>query len=202
MSTLGIIIIVAVVIILGYFAIRILMKNKTGRSVMLYFMSAIFIMIGVICGINLYKEVTAKSYINGDIDIENLETLESFKYSSSSLVFYDDIYDNKDLYTFTIDLTKVDSFDGEKNEYLIEINDYIIQTDNVRTSAGEISAIYYLDFHGVDGEVLCEASLDIDIKFISNKTTLSLVADSYAEASYLEQYFSDYGIRLKVLEVI
>ncbi|MBR2970048.1 MAG: hypothetical protein IKC49_03235 [Clostridia bacterium] len=153
------ILIIAVVVIVGVFVLGILAKNKAGRSIILYTISAILILIGIICSINLFKEVTAKSYINGSIDIENVETMESFKYSSSSLVFYDDIYDEQDIHTFTVDLTSVD-FDGEKNDYLIEINGYTLQDENVEVQAGTISAVFYLDFHGTNGEVLCEASLE------------------------------------------
>lgn len=195
------VLIIVGVIVAIIVAINLLFKSKTGRLIILYFISAILIMAGVISGINLFKEVTAKSYINGSIDIENVETMESFKYSSSNLVFYDDIYDEQDIHIFTIDLSKVD-FNGEKKDYLLKINDYTLQNESVDVHAGMISAVFYLDFHGMDGELLCEASLDINIQFTSNKTTLSLTADSYEEASYLEQYFSDYGIRLKVLEVI
>lgn len=188
-------------VIVAIFLINILSKNKTGRSIILYTASAILIFAGVICGINLVKEVTSKSYINGESNTGNLNTSESLNYSRSSLVFYDDIYDEQDIHTFTVDLASV-NFDGEKNDYLIEINGYTLQDDNIEVQAGTMSAVFYLDFHGTDGELLCEASLDINIKFISNKTTLSLTSDSYDEARYIEQYFSDYGIRLKVLEVI
>ena len=48
-----------------------------------YLICFILIIVGVFCGIELYKEVKAESYVNGSIDISNKFSQESFNYSSS-----------------------------------------------------------------------------------------------------------------------
>lgn len=69
------------------------MKKIIGM-ILLYLAAFVIIVAGVFCGIRLYKEVTAKSYINGSIDISNRFSQDSFNYSSTSVVFYHDIYDD------------------------------------------------------------------------------------------------------------
>ena len=44
--------------------------------------------------------------------------------------------------------------------------------------------------------------MEISIKFLSGKTQLTLSTVGQEKASFLEQYFADNGIRLKVLEIL
>ena len=73
------------------------MKKIIGM-VILYLLAFVIIVAAVFCGIRLYKEIKAESYINGSIDISNRFTQESFNYSSTSAVFYHDLYDDTDTY--------------------------------------------------------------------------------------------------------
>ena len=86
--------IIIAIVVATIFAISVLSKNKSGRSIILYFISGLLIFVGLISGINLFKEMTSKSYINGNIETSNSETSEIFKYSSSNISFYDDLYDD------------------------------------------------------------------------------------------------------------
>ena len=61
-----------------------------------YLICFILIVVGVFCGIELYREVKAESYVNGSIDISNKFSQESFNYSSTSVVFYHDLYVDTD----------------------------------------------------------------------------------------------------------
>ena len=89
------------------------MKKIIGL-VILYLLAFVLIVVGVFCGIRLYKEIKAESYVNGSIDISNRFSQESFNYSSTSVVFYHDLYDDTNTYSFEKDLLKVDDFDGQK----------------------------------------------------------------------------------------
>ena len=143
-----------------------------------YLICFILIVVGVFCGIELYKEVKAESYVNGSIDISNKFSQEAFNYSNTSAVFYHDLYDETNTYTF-------------EKELLIssEIN------------AGSILSIVNIDFYNTSGNILCKSSLKISIQFLSNKTQLTLETIGQENASFLEQYFSDNGIRLSVIEI-
>lgn len=165
-----------------------------------YLICFILIVIGVFSGIELYKEIKAESYINGSIDITNKFSQESFNYSSTSVVFYHDIYDDTDSYLFEIDLLKVDTFNGKEKEYKVLLNDYILIDSEF--NAGSIFSIMNIDFYNTNGELVHNAEMKISIKFLSNKTLLQLSTKGSESAQYLEQYFSDNGIRLVVNEIL
>lgn len=74
--------------------------KKTIEMVLLYFLAFVLIVVGVFCGIRLYKEIKAESYVNGSIDISNRFSQDSFNYSATSVVFYHDLYDETETYTF------------------------------------------------------------------------------------------------------
>lgn len=175
------------------------MKKIIGM-VLLYLAAFAVIVAGVFCGIRLFKEIKAESYINGSIDISNRFTQESFNYSSTSVVFYHDLYDETNTYTFEKDLLKVENFDGVKNRYQLVLNDYILLDTQI--SAGTVFSKLYIDFYDTSGEIVHSAYMDIAIKFLSNKTALSFSTVGNENASFLEQYFADNGIRLKVVELL
>lgn len=175
------------------------MKKIIGM-VILYLLAFVIIVVGVFCGIRLYKEIKAESYINGSIDISNRFTQESFNYSSTSAVFYHDIYDDTDTYTFEKDLLKVENFDGKKKTYQVVLNDYVLL--NTEINAGSVFATVNMDFYDTNGNVINSALMKVSVKFLSNKTTLTLATTGKENASFLEQYFADNGIRLRIIEIL
>lgn len=164
-----------------------------------YILCLVLIVIGVFCGIRLFKEVRAESYVNGTIDISNRFSQESFKYTSTSAVFYHDLYDNSDTYYFDKELLKTENFDGEKKTYKVMLNDYVIF--NAKVNAGSVFATVSLDFYNADGKLVQSADMDISVKFLSNKTQLTLSTVGNKNAQFLEQYFSDNGLRLQIIEL-
>lgn len=165
----------------------------------LYVICFILIALGVFCGIELYNEIRAESYINGSIDISNKFSQESFKYTATSVVFYHDIYDDTDNYKFEKELLKVDNFNGIEKTYQVMLNDYILLESEI--SAGSIFTTIDLDFYNTEGNLINSAKMKISIKFLSNKTLLTLVTNGNENAQFLEQYFSDNGIKLLVNEI-
>ena len=161
------------------------MKKIIGM-ILLYLAAFAVIVTGVFCGIRLYKEVTSESYINGSIDISNRFTQESFNYSSTSVVFYHDLYDDTDTYAFEKDLLKVENFDGKKKTYQVILNDYVLL--NTEINAGSVFATVDMDFYDTNGNVINSAVMRISVKFLSNKTTLTLATTGKENASFLEQY--------------
>lgn len=175
------------------------MKKIIGM-VILYLLSFVIIVVAVFCGIRLYKEIKAESYINGSIDISNRFTQESFNYSSTSAVFYHDLYDDTDTYTFEKDLLKVENFDGKKKTYQVILNDYVLL--NTEINAGSVFATVNMDFYDTGGNVINSALMKVSVKFLSNKTTLTLATTGKENANFLEQYFADNGIRLRIIEIL
>lgn len=165
-----------------------------------YLICFILIIVGVFCGIELYKEIKAESYVNGSIDISNKFSQESFNYSSSSVAFYHDDYDTTDTYTFQKDLLVVDSFNGKEKTYQVILNDYILF--NTEFNPGSIFSNVAIDFYDTKGNVICNADMKISIVFLSNKTQLTLATVGDKNSSFLQQYFTDNGIRLRVVEIL
>lgn len=165
-----------------------------------YLICFILVIVGVFCAIGLYKEVKAESYVNGSIDISNKFSQESFNYSSTSVVFYHDLYDETDTYSFEKDLLKVDDFNGKDKQYQVVLNDFVLVNADIK--AGSVYSLITMDFYNTDGELINNAEMNLSIKFLSSKTTLTLSATGQENASFFEQYFADNGIRLKVIEIL
>lgn len=164
-----------------------------------YIICFLLIVLGVFCGIRFYEELKAESYINGSIDITNQFEQESFNYTSSSVAFYYDA-ETENTYTFEKDLLKVNDFNGKDKQYKIELNDFVIINADIK--AGSVYAPITMDFYNTDGDVVCNGTLNISIKFLSGKTTLTLSTIGEEQKGFFEQYFTDNGIRLKVVEIL
>lgn len=165
-----------------------------------YLICFVLVIVGAFCGIQLYKEVKAESYINGSIDISNKFSQENLNYSSTSLVFYHDLYDDTDTYSFEQDLPKVENFNGQKKSYELWLNDFIIL--DAEFNAGSVYSTVQLDFYNEYGNIIYSSKLNISVKYLSSKTLITLSTKSQESASFLEQYFKDNGIRLKIVEIL
>lgn len=165
-----------------------------------YLICFVLVMVGTFCGIQLYKEVKAESYINGSIDISNKFSQENLNYSSTSLVFYHDLYDDTDTYVFEQDLPKVENFNGQKKSYELWLNDFIIL--DAEFNAGSVYSTVQLDFYNEYGNIIYSSKLNISVKYLSSKTQITLSTKGQESASFLEQYFKDNGIRLKIVEIL
>lgn len=165
-----------------------------------YLICFVLIIVGTFCSIQLYKEVKAESYINGSIDISNKFSKENLNYSSTSLVFYHDLYDDTDTYSFEQDLPKVENFNGQKKSYELWLNDFIIL--DAEFNAGSVYSTVQLDFYNEYGNIIYSSKLNISVKYLSGKTQITLSTKGQESASFLEQYFKDNGIRLKIVEIL
>ncbi len=161
-----------------------------------YIICSFLILVGCFFGIKFYQDLTATSYVNGSIDITNKFSQDSFYYVNSSVVFYPT--ENSEAYAFEIDCLETENFDGERKEYKVVLNNYIL-TDTTITG-GSISSVIKMDFYDVDGKLLHNAEMNLLIRFLSEKTQLKLSCADQTSATYFENYFSDNGIRLGVIE--
>ena len=59
-----------------------------------------------------------------------------------------------------------------------------------------------MDFYDTNGQIVNSAVMKLSVKFLSNKTTLTLTTTGNENASFLEQYFADNGIRLRIIEIL
>ena len=95
---------------------------------------------------------------------------------------------------------KVEDFNGKDKEYNLILNDYILL--DAEFNSGSIFSTFLIDFYDTEGAIICNAEMKISIQFLSNKTQLTLTTVGEENSSFLEQYFSDNGIRLRVVEIL
>lgn len=162
-------------------------------------LTALLVIAAIFFGISLYRMARAESYINGTINISNRFSQKSFTYSATNATFYHDLYDDTDTYSYEQDLLQVEGFNAIDNSYQMLFNDQIL-TD-VTMYAGSNSTTVDMQFYSPEGKLLASLSLKIQIRFLSNKTELKLIATDRENAAYLEQYFVDNGIRLVVYQL-
>ena len=165
-----------------------------------YLICFILIVVGSFCGLELYKEIKAENYVNGSIDIGNQFESESFNYSATSVVFYHDTYDDTNTYTYQIDLLKIEDFNGSKKEYKVVLNDFVLLDSDI--NPGSVFSVLNMEFYDTNGNLINSSTLKISIQFLSSNTQLTLTTIGNESASFFEQYFSDNGIRLSVVEIL
>ena len=171
-SSVGNIILTALIVIAVIVCLVVAIKFKESRAVLGYFFATVLIVSGVFCGIGCYKEVKSESYINGSINIENKLYSDSFIYGSNDIVFYEEQKsENLSVYYFTKDFVAVENFDGNVKEYNVYLNDYLLNCD---IDAGLIYSFFEMNFYDVNGALAYYGWLDITVQFLSNKTVLML----------------------------
>jgi len=196
-------IILEIVIAIGVvICVVIMAKFEGSRKILGYGLGVAIIVVGIFSSISLYTEVKAESYTNGSIDITNQFSQESLNYTTNSITFYPDYYADDDtvVYYFNTDLLPVDDFNGQDNNYTVELNDYILL--NAEMEEGSVDATFSISFLGTSGELECEATLNISITFYDDKTNLYLTTSNSNEAQYLEHYFTNNSFSLEVLMLI
>ena len=160
-----------------------------------YIVAFIVIISGIVCGIGVYKEITSKSYINGELGVENVFTMTNFNYQTNGLTFYaDDLND----FTHTATLVPTEDFDGTKKHYEIYLNGYEILTYSV--DAGLIEFNQAIQFLDVDKQVINDAVLNVRLEFYADKTKLKVAVKTESEA-FLNQYFNLNGFNLEIREI-
>jgi hypothetical protein len=170
-----------------------------------YLICIVCVLVGVWSGITLWQKVHAESYINGSIDITNDLYTESFTYDNSLfddvIAFSHDIYDETDTYAWQSEnLPTVTDFNGVTKTYRIEVNGYRIF--NATISAGGVLVRTYIDFYDTENNLLVDAYYDLSIRFLSNKTEVEVKTTSQQNANFIEQYFTDNGLRISIKEVL
>ena len=189
-NTMIIIGIILILLVILSFAL----KNDTFKKVMLYIAGTLVIAAGIYSSINLYKEVNAKSYINGEIPLFSQFQVEDFSYCSSQIVL---TKDNNGQFTYEVDTLKVKDFDGIENTYKIYFNDKNIPA---KVNAGSIEINCKLNFLSTENETLNLAPLKIQVNFLSESTTIKIATNNQESANYLQKYFLVNGFSIKAIK--
>lgn len=192
------IIIIALIIAVVIGLIALLMRFEGGRKILkiigvciMYIVGVCVVFAGYYCFNQLYSKLTATSYINGSIDIENVMEVDTFEYCTNVIAFnYESMH-----YIYTIDVAQVTDFNGEKYNYDLIVNDYLLPSE---CTAGTITTNIYIDFYNNQGDIDCSAAIRLDVKFVNDKTVLTLTTNNYENAQYFERYVSNNGLQIKI----
>lgn len=188
---LGTLVAIAVIICL-----IIALKSEHLRKLCLYIMAIACIFFGIYSTAGLIKDVTAESYTNGSLEQKNTYGLDTFSYTSSSIVFTP----NDSIYTWENNFLRVNNFNGVKNEYKIVFNDYLILDPDITT--GSINFDITMEFLIPEGSQNFIGTMHTTIKFLSDKTYMKLSTNTQAEAQYFLDYFKNFGFKLCCYEVV
>ena len=175
-------------------------KYEGSRKFLGYALAVIICATGVYSGFGLYDEFTSKSYINGSFEHLNQQTVKSYSYNSTAMVFYPDT-NNNTKYIFTAETEKVEDFDATKNSYLVKFNDYELM-DQTSYTAGSVYVVVPLEFYATSGELVCDTELYISVKFLSNATSLEVWCFGNSDYQYITQYINDFGFRLSIEKLL
>lgn len=171
------------------------LKSEHFRKFCLYVIATVCILFGGYCTFGLIKDITAESYTNGSLEQKNTYGQDVFSYKSSSIHFTRE----NDKYVCEKNLIRVNNFDGEKNEYNIVLNDYLILDSNITT--GSINFDITMEFRTPDSGANIFGDLHITIKFLSDKTYMKISTETQLESEYFSDYFKNFGFDLSCYEV-
>lgn len=162
-----------------------------------YLICGVLIIAGFFCGLNMFNVWSRTSGVEGSpttIETENDYSIVA-KFNCGMLALETDNYKN---YSGGLSFGAVD-FDGEKNDYILLINDNLIS--DVDFKAGKVDTTYTLNFYNTSGELASTLNLNIDIEFYDSNTVINFKmtnsADSYA---YFQQYLNYNGLIIKICE--
>lgn len=156
---------------------------------------------GVFCGVKWFQRAHRESHIIGQLNIDNSYVQESFSFSAAKhpIAFYHDDYDDTELYTYDEELEAVPSFDGDKKQYEIVLNDYLILEPTVLFRA--VNFRVNMNFRDVDGSMLCETYYDVTIRFFEDKTEFHIEMNGDQNRQYIERYIQFNGFELFINEI-
>lgn len=185
---------ITIVIACVVLIVALMLRFPGTRKIMFYIFSGVLIISGIYSTTNFFKEVNQESYINGSATLKNSVIQTDFNYSTNSIVFYFD--ETNGNYVFTKSFVRSSDFDGSKNTYETKLNNYLLFDSTY--SNGAIFSKNTMYFLSSSGDVIYDSYFEIDIQFLSDKTTLKVLTYSEESVNYLQKYFQDFGFRLMV----
>ena len=103
------------------------------------------------------------------------------------------------MYSFTAELEAIPTFDGNKKQYEITLNDYLILEPTILFRM--VAFRVFINFVDVDSSILCETYFDIEIKFLTDKTEFRIEVIGDENRQYIERYIESNGFELYINEI-
>ncbi len=171
------------------------------KKIIIYILCVGFIISGLYCGIKWFQDAHRESHIIGSLEVNNKKMKENFIFSNAknAIVFYHDDYDETELYSFTSELEAIPTFDGNKKQYEIMLNDYLILEPTILFRM--VAFRVFINFVDVDSSILCETYFDVEIKFLTDKTEFRIEVTGDEDRQYIERYIESNGFELYINEI-
>ncbi len=161
-----------------------------------YLICAILIIVGMVCGIELFRILDIKSGEYGSVFVyDELNSYQEFsKFDYGIIDFATDDFVN---YTSITTYANQD-FDGTKSDYYLFFNGRPL--NNVTQTAGKISGDLIIKFYDLDGIVITTAQLNFTVEYLANSTKVTIATHNQNNSiSYLNAYMNINGAVLKVV---
>lgn len=155
---------------------------------------ALLVVISAVLFSYYYKTYIApESFVIGSVEYEDYKLLPIKDYlSDEDVIFSQNINDvsfassdGTAKYEYNFDAKE---FNGIENNYIIYVNDYMINTNPSDVNAGTISGVYKLNYYDVDKKVLCASDITISFSFYSLASKLQVSLNA-SDLGYLMNYF-------------
>ncbi|MCM1404725.1 MAG: hypothetical protein NC133_04495 [Prevotella sp.] len=151
---------------------------------------------GVYCGVAWFQDAHRESYIRGSINLGNQFYAEDFKFIGDTVFLK--TTDNENYVYDQLNLAKV-PFDGVNKQYRFTFNEYIIY--DATYTAGTAMAQINIDFYDTDNKLKLGTGFVVRIRFLSNRTELTISTTGAEQAKLLNQYFFDNNCRIVIEEI-
>lgn len=162
-----------------------------------YVICSALIIVALFCGIKLIDMFGVKNATYGTpTTIEEQQGLDEIERYDFGLILFDD-QDNDGTYTYQQTYAPVD-FNGNLNEYTMYFNSQPVQ--NIEQSSGSLRGNITFAFYDVNGAVITNATLEINLVFYEGSTQLLIEIENTKDAvSYFTTYMNYNGAVLKIL---
>lgn len=151
---------------------------------------------GIYCCVAWVQDAHRESYVRGSINLGNQFYAEEFKFIGDAVFLK--TTDNVSYVYDQPNLAKA-PFDGVNKQYRFTFNEYIIY--DATYTAGTAMAQINIDFYDTDNKLKLGTGFTIRIRFLSNRTELTISTAGAEQAQLLNQYFIDNNCRILIEEI-
>lgn len=170
-----------------------------------YIICVILIFVGGLTGVRTFKDITAKSYVKGEISFENEYQQDYIDLELGSITLVENAApEGGDVNTFNgatwkQSLLPLSEFKGNYAEYKVFINGYELK--NVSTQQFALTTTQQLALFDKGGEEVAFATYNLEIFLNKNETFVKITVNDKDSMDALNAYYRDFGFHLVAKEI-
>lgn len=166
-----------------------------------YIICVILIFVGGLTGVRTFKDITAKSYVKGEISFENEYEQEYIDLELGSITLVENTGQEGDdaFATWQQTLLPLSEFKGNDAEYKVFINGYELK--NVSINQFSLNTTQRLALFDKEQEEVAYATYNLDISLNKNQTFVKITVNDKESMDALNAYYRDFGFHLVAKEI-